>query len=68
MPIFEYRCSACDNNFEELVLGSQTVVCPECKSEKIEKQMSSFAATGKSSSAIAPCGKSPKDCGSSGFG
>lgn len=64
MPIFEYKCTECNNNFEELVFGSKiSVVCPECKSEKVEKQLSSFAASAKGSS-TASCGASPKSCGS----
>ena len=67
MPIFEYKCSDCHKNFEELVLGSHsTVLCPECKSEKVEKQLSTFSASVKSS-ATAPCGAPAKNCGS-GFG
>ena len=41
MPIFEYRCSECGDEFEQLVLTSSTVTgCPSCGSEDIEKMMS----------------------------
>ena len=30
MPIYEYRCEACDDDFETLVFGSQDVTCPKC--------------------------------------
>ena len=41
MPIFEYRCSACGDEFEHLVLNSSPVPgCPLCGSEDIEKMMS----------------------------
>ncbi len=30
MPIYEYRCEQCDNDFETLVYGSQEVCCPKC--------------------------------------
>lgn len=30
MPIYEYKCSECDNSFEKLVFGSRDVVCPSC--------------------------------------
>ena len=41
MPIFEYRCSACGDEFEHLVLDSSPVPgCPSCGSEDIEKLMS----------------------------
>ena len=41
MPIFEYRCTACGNEFETLVLNSSPVPgCASCGSEDIEKMMS----------------------------
>ncbi|BDQ37454.1 hypothetical protein SYK_18140 [Pseudodesulfovibrio nedwellii] len=44
MPIYEYICKECDNEFEELVFSQDaTVVCPKCGSEKTEKLMSACA-------------------------
>ena len=41
MPIFEYRCSACGDEFELLVLHSSSVPgCTTCGSQDIEKLMS----------------------------
>jgi len=41
MPIFEYVCKRCKNQFEELVFGQDEVaVCPSCGSTKTEKLMS----------------------------
>lgn len=41
MPIFEYVCKKCNNQFEELVLGGDdAVACPACGSDKTEKLMS----------------------------
>ena len=41
MPIFEYRCSACGDEFELLVMSPSSVPgCPSCKSQDIEKLMS----------------------------
>ena len=51
MPIFEYICKECDHRFEKLVLGAASVECPSCKSAKLEKQLSSFAATTKAAAA-----------------
>lgn len=68
MPIFEYKCSNCDTKFEELVSSSTaTVICPQCKSDAVEKLLSTFAASSSSqSSGGAPsCGGG--GCGS-GFG
>ncbi|WP_272699278.1 FmdB family zinc ribbon protein [Desulfovibrio sp. Fe33] len=45
MPIYEYTCKKCGNEFEELVLGADTVVtCPECGSKDTEKLMSACRA------------------------
>ena len=41
MPIFEYRCSWCGDEFERLVLNSSPPsACPSCGSQDIEKMMS----------------------------
>jgi putative FmdB family regulatory protein len=41
MPIFEYRCSACGNQFELLIRhDNKTAACPACDSKKVEKQLS----------------------------
>jgi len=65
MPIFEYICSKCGAEFEELVPAGHKdmkVACPECGSKSTEKQLSCFA-VGKSSgggtSASCPTGTCP---------
>ncbi len=41
MPIFEYVCKRCNNQFEELVFSQdEQTVCPSCGSTKTEKLMS----------------------------
>ena len=40
MPIYEYECRECQNQFELLVLGSDTPACPECQGTDLEKLMS----------------------------
>ena len=49
MPIFEFRCEACENEFEELCLGSAAragtgVPCPKCGSPDTKKLLSGFQA------------------------
>jgi putative FmdB family regulatory protein len=45
MPIFEYICLSCGNEFEKLVPGNQVAVqCERCDSEQVEKKFSIFAA------------------------
>ncbi|MBI4691522.1 MAG: zinc ribbon domain-containing protein [Nitrospirae bacterium] len=46
MPIFEYKCNNCSEDFERLVFGKQTVICPKCNSEDIKKKMSTFGMSG----------------------
>lgn len=40
MPLFDFRCTACDKTFELLVRPSQTPSCPHCKGEALEKLVS----------------------------
>ncbi|MBN2327532.1 MAG: zinc ribbon domain-containing protein [Candidatus Omnitrophica bacterium] len=43
MPIFEYACRDCGQNFEELVFSQQDQVhCPQCDSASVQKQLSTF--------------------------
>lgn len=41
MPIFEYACNACANEFEALVRGSTVPACPGCGSQDLERKLSS---------------------------
>ena len=46
MPLFEFVCATCENDFEELVLGSRTieeVTCPTCGGQQVNKKISTFA-------------------------
>lgn len=47
MPLFNFRCTACDNHFETLVRSDDTPECPECHSTALEKQVSRIAPEGK---------------------
>ncbi|MDL2260472.1 zinc ribbon domain-containing protein [Deltaproteobacteria bacterium OttesenSCG-928-K17] len=41
MPIYEFHCSKCQRDFEELVFRStEKVACPDCGAEECEKLMS----------------------------
>jgi putative FmdB family regulatory protein len=39
MPIYDFSCRSCSHKFEALVLR-KTPVCPECKSEDLERLLS----------------------------
>jgi putative FmdB family regulatory protein len=44
MPIYDYRCRQCANEFELLVLpASPFPACPSCESRDIEQLLSGFA-------------------------
>ena len=69
MPIYEYSCGECGKEFEELVMSSdETICCPECKSEHVERLMSaaSFKSNGNFSSNAGPScsGCSSSSCSS----
>ncbi len=41
MPIYEYHCSCCGEDFEELVLSQSSAInCPKCHASKVRKLMS----------------------------
>ncbi|MBC8278993.1 MAG: zinc ribbon domain-containing protein [FCB group bacterium] len=47
MPIYEYECSNCGSDFEELVLSAEeTPDCPVCESREVFKRVSAFASCG----------------------
>lgn len=63
MPLFEYVCRDCQRAFETLVTAARPPVCPGCQSQSLEKQLSVFAVSTKSSKSAAPM---PGACGTCG--
>jgi putative FmdB family regulatory protein len=64
MPIYEYRCTTCQERFEALVTSAERAQarCPRCGAAKVERLLSTFA-VGKASGAASPegpCGR--QDC------
>lgn len=53
MPIHDYRCSACGQQFELLVRGSTVPACPHCASTALDKLVSLTAPQGSSQAIIA---------------
>lgn len=43
MPLYEYRCGACQTRFERIVMGRSRVSCPECESRDVVKLLSVFS-------------------------
>jgi putative FmdB family regulatory protein len=53
MPLYEFECQDCKENFEKLmrITGMQEAVCPSCGSVRTLKKISAVAASVKGSSA-----------------
>ena len=71
MPIFEYRCNACNEVSEFLVLGKEEVLsCRKCGSQDLAKLMSAHNAPastrGPVEQASGGCCGAPGSCGSPG--
>ncbi len=66
MPIFEYRCKKCEEEFEALVLGRESAECPSCHGTKLEKLLSTFAAFTGSGGSRMEASSQPGACGSCG--
>ena len=68
MPLYEYKCSACNCKFEELHRISESAAdsaCPVCKA-RAKRIMSTFAAVSKDSQGLASSlggGNSCSSCG-----
>jgi putative FmdB family regulatory protein len=65
MPLFEYECRSCGHAFEALVIGSQKPACPKCKSEDLQKRVSSLGFAGVGASSF---GRSSGGCAPTGGG
>ena len=67
MPIFEYQCASCGNEFEILVRKpSPAPQCPACKSTELRKKLSAFAAITGAASARAELPAACQGCGHAG--
>ena len=70
MPIFEYRCQKCKEDFEKITFNSKApITCPRCQSKRVTKKLSAFsfksgskAAAGSGASGCGSC--SGHHCGS----
>ena len=58
MPIYEYTCKSCGEEFETLVRASSTPDCPGCHSTELEKKLSVFStvAPGADAAPVGACG------------
>jgi putative FmdB family regulatory protein len=66
MPIYEYKCESCGNEYEQLRRMSEAdlnLQCPDCRSERVRRMLSSFAAIGGGSSEPVAAGCGKPQCG-----
>lgn len=64
MPIYEYRCKNCSNDFEKLVPidCKDKIKCPKCASDDVAKKIS-VTASGKSGCGTCSCTSCGPSCG-----
>lgn len=55
MPIYEYKCRGCGNQFEKLILphSAGEPACPSCQGLDLEQLLSSFSASSEERSQAA---------------
>ena len=66
MPIYEYACEHCGDEFEKLVpmrTRDEDIECPSCDQPTCHRRVSTFSAGGASSGST----PSTRSCGPSGF-
>ncbi len=65
MPLFEFVCTTCEKDFEELVRSASAtdeVVCPSCGSSEVIKKISKFASRSSGSSGFSFGASSAASC------
>jgi putative FmdB family regulatory protein len=66
MPIYEYRCTTCNHEFEEFThsaRGRPRVECPACGGRRVERRLSVFAAHQGSPQGATQAGQACGRCG-----
>src|SRR2546430_17186644 len=67
MPIYEYRCRGCGDDFEKYVHGpSAKVACPTCQSGDITRKLSVFGLKSDGNFMPSPTGGGGGRCGGGG--
>ena len=53
MPIYDFRCKACQAQFEQLVRGTTAPACPTCGATGLERALSRIAPAGRIAGVVA---------------
>jgi putative FmdB family regulatory protein len=62
MPLYDFRCRACDHVFEALVRpNSPATSCPQCASGDLERQLPTFAVSSSDRTKAAASAKLSKE-------
>ncbi|MEM7454392.1 MAG: zinc ribbon domain-containing protein [Planctomycetota bacterium] len=65
MPLYEYHCSECDEQFELLIRGNEKAECPKGCATELEKQLSLTATPSVSGSSLPIADPMPSSGGGS---
>jgi putative FmdB family regulatory protein len=69
MPLYEYRCTDCQNAFERYVRSfGEAVTCDACESANVEKRLSTFAMASSPKGGVGPAMGGGGCCGGGGCG
>ena len=65
MPIYEFHCTACKRDSEDLLRSTdwEGTRCPHCDSARLVKKLSVFASAIGGGEELPPCGGDPGACG-----
>jgi putative FmdB family regulatory protein len=59
MPLYEYVCRSCGEEFEVLIRGAEEAVCPACHRSDLQKQFSVPAAHNAQRQSLPFCPPAP---------
>lgn len=64
MPIYEYKCNKCKEDFELLIYSGEEPVCPKCGSKDLTRKISKVSFKSSSAEESSSGGSSCSSCSS----